>query len=87
MGAAYGTAKSGVGICSMGVMHPGLIMKCEFISCMPLMIRHKFFTHRTVIAAIIPVVMAGVIGIYGFIIAVVVGTKSEFKNSNVCASP
>lgn len=28
-------------------------------------------------AAIIPVVMAGVIGIYGFIIAVVVGTKSE----------
>eukprot|EP00960_Hanusia_phi_P045294 757153-Hanusia_phi.AAC.4 len=47
LGAAYGTAKSGVGICSMGVMHP----------------------------AIIPVVMAGVIGIYGFIIAVVVGTK------------
>ncbi|EKX32779.1 hypothetical protein GUITHDRAFT_156239 [Guillardia theta CCMP2712] len=52
LGAAYGTAKSGVGICSMGVMHPGLIMK-----------------------SIIPVVMAGVIGIYGFIIAVVVGTK------------
>lgn len=52
LGAAYGTAKSGVGICSMGVMHPTLIMK-----------------------SIIPVVMAGVIGIYGFIIAVVVGTK------------
>merc|ERR1712216_928643 len=52
LGAAYGTAKSGVGICSMGVMHPQLIMK-----------------------SIIPVVMAGVIGIYGFIIAVVVGTK------------
>lgn len=30
LGAAYGTAKSGVGICSMGVMHPGLIMKCEW---------------------------------------------------------
>jgi len=51
LGAAYGTAKSGVGICSMGIMHPQLIMK-----------------------SIIPVVMAGVIGIYGFIIAVVVGT-------------
>jgi len=24
IGAAYGTAKSGVGISSMGVMHPGL---------------------------------------------------------------
>merc|ERR1719183_1865938 len=52
LGAAYGTAKSGVGICSMGVMHPGLIMK-----------------------SIIPVVMAGVVGIYGFIIAVVVGSS------------
>merc|ERR1712216_619449 len=51
LGAAYGTAKSVVGICSMGIMHPQLIMK-----------------------SIIPVVMAGVIGIYGFIIAVVVGT-------------
>ena len=39
-GAAYGTAKSGVGICSMGVMRPDLIMK-----------------------SIIPVVMAGVLGI------------------------
>jgi len=29
LGAAYGTAKSGVGICSMGVMHPTLIMKCK----------------------------------------------------------
>jgi V-type H+-transporting ATPase proteolipid subunit len=26
-GAAYGTAKSAVGICSMGVMRPELIMK------------------------------------------------------------
>jgi V-type H+-transporting ATPase 16kDa proteolipid subunit len=27
MGAAYGTAKSGVGIASMGVMRPELVMK------------------------------------------------------------
>mmetsp|Transcript_11028 Transcript_11028/g.21973 ORF Transcript_11028/g.21973 Transcript_11028/m.21973 type:complete len:175 (+) Transcript_11028:23-547(+) len=49
MGAAYGTAKSGVGIASMGVLNPGLVMK-----------------------NIIPVVMAGVLGIYGLIIAVVI---------------
>merc|ERR1711907_908459 len=48
IGAAYGTAKSGVGIMSMGVLHPGLIMK-----------------------NIIPVVMAGVLGIYGLIVAVI----------------
>ena len=53
LGAAYGTAKSGVGICSMGVMHPQLIMK-----------------------SIIPVVMAGVIGIYGLIVAVIIVGQS-----------
>lgn len=52
-GAAYGTAKSGVGIASMGVLRPELVMK-----------------------SIVPVVMAGVLGIYGLIIAVVVSTGS-----------
>merc|ERR1711920_618064 len=50
LGAAYGTAKSGVGVSSMGVMKPDLVMK-----------------------SIIPVVMAGVLGIYGLIIAVIIG--------------
>merc|ERR1711937_528527 len=52
LGAAYGTAKSGVGICSMGVMRPDLIMR-----------------------SIIPVVMAGVLGIYGLITAVIINEK------------
>jgi len=52
LGAAYGTAKSGVGVCAMGVMRPELVMR-----------------------NIIPVVMAGVIGIYGLIIAVIIGTS------------
>jgi ABC-type microcin C transport system permease subunit YejE len=61
----------------MGVMHPGLIMKCES----HILFRTRFSVHfhprMFLLAAIIPVVMAGVIGIYGFIIAVVVGTKSK----------
>jgi len=52
LGAAYGTAKSGVGIMSMGVMRPDLIMK-----------------------SIIPVVMAGVLGIYGLITSVIINEK------------
>ncbi|CAG9316856.1 unnamed protein product [Blepharisma stoltei] len=52
LGAAYGTAKSGVGISSMGVIKPELIMK-----------------------SIIPVVMAGVLGIYGLIVAVILVQK------------
>ncbi|EGR30626.1 vacuolar ATP synthase proteolipid, putative [Ichthyophthirius multifiliis] len=52
LGAAYGTAKSGVGISSMGVLKPELIMK-----------------------SIIPVVMAGILGIYGMIVAVILVQK------------
>lgn len=48
-GAAYGTAKSGVGIASMGVLRPDLIIK-----------------------NVVPVIMAGIIGIYGLVVAVLV---------------
>merc|ERR1711981_1178439 len=56
LGAAYGTAKSGVGVANMGVLHPDVVMK-----------------------SIIPVVMAGVLGIYGLIVAVLLasGIKGE----------
>jgi V-type H+-transporting ATPase proteolipid subunit len=52
LGASYGTAKSGVGISSMGVLKPELVMK-----------------------SIIPVIMAGILGIYGLIVAVITVTK------------
>merc|ERR1719183_1108074 len=54
LGAAYGTAKSGVGVSSMGVIRPDLVMK-----------------------SIIPVVMAGVLGIYGLITAVIINGKLD----------
>lgn len=49
LGAAYGTAKSGVGLASMGVFNSGAVMR-----------------------NIIPVIMAGVLGIYGLITAVII---------------
>lgn len=54
LGAAYGTAKSGVGIASMGVLKPELIFK-----------------------SIVPVIMAGILGIYGLIISLLVYQKSK----------
>lgn len=45
LGAAYGTAKSGVGLSAMGVLRPDLVLKC-----------------------IVPVVMAGILGIYGIVV-------------------
>ncbi|KAH8309716.1 hypothetical protein KR067_000899 [Drosophila pandora] len=49
LGAAYGTAASGVGISVMAISRPDLIMK-----------------------SIIPVVMAGIIAIYGLVVAVLI---------------
>ena len=54
LGAAYGTAKSGVGITSVGVLKPDLIIK-----------------------SIIPIIMAGILGIYGVIVAVLLGTRTS----------
>merc|ERR1711959_279736 len=51
LGAAYSTAKSGVGVANMGVMHSDMVMK-----------------------SIIPIIMAGVLGIYGLIVAVLIGS-------------
>ena len=48
-GAAYGTAKSGVGICATCVLRPDLLFK-----------------------NIVPVIMAGIIAIYGLVVSVLV---------------
>ncbi|AET37612.1 H(+)-transporting V0 sector ATPase subunit c Ecym_1379 [Eremothecium cymbalariae DBVPG len=48
-GAAYGTAKSGVGVCATGVLRPDLLFK-----------------------NIVPVIMAGIIAIYGLVVSVLV---------------
>ncbi|PAV60417.1 hypothetical protein WR25_23752 isoform B [Diploscapter pachys] len=52
LGAAFGTAKASVGVCTIAVMHPELIMK-----------------------SVIPIIMAGIIGIYGLVVAMVLNSK------------
>ena len=59
LGAAYGTAKSGVGICSIGVLRNDLIFK-----------------------SLIPGIMAGILGIYGLIVAVIYQGKSKKLSSS-----
>ena len=59
LGAAYGTAKAGVGICTMGVLKPEKIIK-----------------------AIIPVIMAGILGIYGLIVGVILVQKIKNDKEN-----
>merc|ERR1711966_49008 len=62
-GAAYGTAKSGVGVCSAVVLKPELLFK-----------------------SIIPIVMAGILGIYGLIVAVLFnGDLKETSNAQLAS--
>ncbi len=60
LGAAYGTMKSGVGIASIGILKPEIIMK----SIIP-------------VVNILFQVMAGILGIYGMIVSVILTTKSK----------
>ena len=57
LGSAYGTAKAGVGVCSMGVFKPEAVMR-----------------------NMLPVIMAGILGIYGLIASIIMvyASKSSF---------
>jgi V-type H+-transporting ATPase proteolipid subunit len=52
VGAAYGTAKSGVAVAHLGMIHPNRVMR-----------------------GLVPVVMAGILGIYGLIVAVIISNN------------
>eukprot|EP01006_Ploeotia_vitrea_P011991 TRINITY_DN31883_c0_g1_i1.p1 TRINITY_DN31883_c0_g1~~TRINITY_DN31883_c0_g1_i1.p1 ORF type:complete len:174 (-),score=9.82 TRINITY_DN31883_c0_g1_i1:416-907(-) len=57
LGAAYGTARSGIGVAHLAIISPSKIMR-----------------------SIVPVVMAGILGIYGLIVAVII--QGNLQNSN-----
>ena len=58
IGSAYGMAKAGVAVCSIGIMHPDKLMK-----------------------SLIPVIMAGMIGIYGLLIGIILVTTRGMSKS------
>jgi V-type H+-transporting ATPase proteolipid subunit len=58
LGAAYGTAKSGVGIASLGVIDSSKIFK-----------------------SLIPIIMAGILGIYGVIVAVLLNQDANIAKN------
>ena len=54
MGAAFGTGKSGIGICQVGMYKTDMIFK-----------------------SLIPIIMAGILGIYGLIVSVIIQAKGK----------
>ncbi|AAZ12977.1 vacuolar ATP synthase 16 kDa proteolipid subunit, putative [Trypanosoma equiperdum] len=56
IGAAYGTAKSGVAVAHLGIVEPSRVMR-----------------------GIVPVVMAGILGIYGLIVSVIISNNLKLS--------
>ena len=63
MGAAFGTSKAGIGIAGLGTFKPELVMKVRVPLCAlaPLL---------TATQSLIPVVMSGIIAVYGLVVSV-----------------
>ncbi|RNF01881.1 vacuolar ATP synthase [Trypanosoma rangeli] len=62
LGSAYGTAKSGVGVAHLGILHAERIMR-----------------------GIVPVVMAGILGIYGLIVSVIINNNIKTETQSYSA--
>ena len=58
MGAAYGTARSGVGICQVGIIKSDMVFK-----------------------SLLPIIMAGILGIYGLIVSVILQARGKLTFS------
>ena len=80
VGAAFGTSKAGIGIAGLGTFKPELIMK----------VRHHLLTMMCstlakgfVFQSLIPVVMSGIIAVYGLVVSVLIaGARKSLKSMN-----
>ena len=71
IGAAYGTAKSGIGIAGVGTFRPDLIMKVR-TTIPPITPTWVSLTERCNLQSLIPVVMSGIIAVYALVVAVLI---------------
>lgn len=68
VGAAYGTAKSGIGISGVGTYRPDLIMKVGCRTSSP-----RAFVDLQ-LQSLIPVVMSGILAVYALVISVLIAS-------------
>ncbi|KAJ7967244.1 V-type proton ATPase proteolipid subunit [Quillaja saponaria] len=82
MGAAYGTAKSGVGVASMGVMRPELVMK----SIVPVVmagvlvgdagVRANAQQPKLFVGMILILIFAEALALYGLIVGIILSSRA-----------
>jgi V-type H+-transporting ATPase proteolipid subunit len=77
VGAAYGTSKSGIGIAGLGQFKPELIMKVRHLPRIPLLSSHNAFRRQS----LIPVVMSGIIAVYGLVVSVLIAGRRKWYSA------
>merc|ERR1719473_720195 len=82
LGAAYGTAKSGVGISCMGVMRPDMVMR-SIIPVVMAGVRGNALEPRLFVGLILILIFAEALGLYGLIVGLVVASGSD-KGAGLC---
>lgn len=70
MGAAFGTAKAGIGIAGIGTYRPDLIMKVR-----PL--EHASELQLMHTQSLIPIVMSGILAVYSLVISVLIASDMK----------
>lgn len=65
-GAAIGTSKAGIGIAGLGTFKPELIMRVSADSS------DSFCPLNLLVQSLIPVVMSGIISVYGLVVSVLI---------------
>jgi V-type H+-transporting ATPase 16kDa proteolipid subunit len=77
VGAAFGTAKSGIGIAGLGTFKPELVMKVR--------IHGHEDAYAEAAQSLIPVVMSGIIAVYGLVVSVLISGSSTYVRPDLLA--
>ena len=76
VGAAYGTSKAGIGIAGLGSFKPELLMKV----CLAHDLACNWESPNAVSQSLIPVVMSGIIAVYGLVVSVLIAGGRESRS-------
>jgi V-type H+-transporting ATPase proteolipid subunit len=79
VGAAFGTAKSGIGIAGLGTFKPELVMKVRIHG------HEDAYAERGSAQSLIPVVMSGIIAVYGLVVSVLISGSSTYVRPDLPA--
>ncbi len=82
LGAAYGIAKSGIGISAVSVLRPDMMIRSSFLRPSRSIPFPLFLTAYTDVPLdLMPPILSGILAIYGLVVAVVISSSLKEKSA------